>query len=85
MEGNYPRSNKLYPAHYALLYYTRGRPRVSNRIRLPIQTCRLSWIHSEVMDRSTKQQKYTTDIESAWNFTIPSTSANHSKKAHVFC
>lgn len=40
MKGTYPRGNKLYPAHYALLYYTRGAPRVFNRIRLPIETCR---------------------------------------------
>nr|VFK66416.1 MAG: site-specific DNA-methyltransferase (adenine-specific) [Candidatus Kentron sp. UNK]VFK72427.1 MAG: site-specific DNA-methyltransferase (adenine-specific) [Candidatus Kentron sp. UNK] len=40
MKGTYPRGNKLYPAHYALLYYTRGKPRVFNRVRLPIQTCR---------------------------------------------
>jgi len=40
MKGTYPRGNKLYPAHYALLYYTRGRPRVFNKMRLPIDTCR---------------------------------------------
>ncbi len=40
MKGTYPRGRKLYPAHYALLYYTRGSPRVFNRLRLPIETCR---------------------------------------------
>ena len=40
MKGTWPRGKKLYPAHYALLYYTRGRPRVFNRVRLPIETCR---------------------------------------------
>jgi len=40
MKGTFPRGNKLYPAHYALLYYTRGKPRVFNKIRLPIETCR---------------------------------------------
>ena len=40
MKGTYPRGRKLYPAHYALLYYTRGTPRTFNRIRLPIATCR---------------------------------------------
>nr|VFK58139.1 MAG: site-specific DNA-methyltransferase (adenine-specific) [Candidatus Kentron sp. TUN] len=40
MKGTYPRGNKLYPAHYALLYYTRGMPRVFNKLRLPIPTCR---------------------------------------------
>jgi site-specific DNA-methyltransferase (adenine-specific) len=40
MKGTFPRGKKLYPAHYALLYYTRGEPRVFNKLRLPIQTCR---------------------------------------------
>lgn len=40
MKGTYPRGRKLYAAHYALLYFTRGEPRVFNRLRLPIPTCR---------------------------------------------
>jgi site-specific DNA-methyltransferase (adenine-specific) len=40
MKGTFPRGQKLYPAHYALLYYTRGAPRVFNKLRLPIETCR---------------------------------------------
>lgn len=40
MKGTYPRGNKLYPAHYALLYYTKGKPRIFNKVRLPIPTCR---------------------------------------------
>lgn len=40
MKGTYQRGEKLYPAHYALLYYTRGEPRVFNRVRIPIPTCR---------------------------------------------
>lgn len=40
MKGTYSRGKKLYPAHYALLYYTRGIPLVFNNLRLPIETCR---------------------------------------------
>ncbi len=40
MKGNYPRGRKLYPAHYALLYFTKGPPRVFNHLRLPIPKCR---------------------------------------------
>jgi site-specific DNA-methyltransferase (adenine-specific) len=40
MKGTFPRGKKLYPAHYALLYYTRGLPKTFNRVRLPIPTCR---------------------------------------------
>jgi len=40
MKGTFPRGNKLYPAHYALLYFTKGAPKTFNRVRLPIPTCR---------------------------------------------
>lgn len=40
MKSTYRRGKKLYPAHYALLYYTRGEPRVFNALRVPIPTCR---------------------------------------------
>lgn len=40
MKGTYPRGKKLYPAHYALLYFTRGDPKTFNRVRLPIPVCR---------------------------------------------
>lgn len=40
MKGTYRRGKKLYPAHYALLYYTRGEPRVFNPLRIPIPVCR---------------------------------------------
>jgi site-specific DNA-methyltransferase (adenine-specific) len=40
MKGTFPRGNKLYPAHYALLYFTKGIPKRFNRVRLPIPTCR---------------------------------------------
>jgi len=35
-----PIPGRLYPAHYSLLYYTKGKPRVFRRIRTPIETCR---------------------------------------------
>jgi site-specific DNA-methyltransferase (adenine-specific) len=35
-----PIPGRLYPSHYSLLYYTKGRPRVFRRIRTPIETCR---------------------------------------------
>lgn len=40
MKGTFPRGRKLYPAHYALLYFTKGMPKTFNRVRLPIPTCR---------------------------------------------
>lgn len=40
MKGTFPRGRKLYPAHYALLYFTKGEPRTFNRVRLPVPACR---------------------------------------------
>jgi site-specific DNA-methyltransferase (adenine-specific) len=35
-----PIQGRLYPAHYSLLYYSKGKPKTFNRIRTPIETCR---------------------------------------------
>jgi DNA modification methylase len=40
MKGTYPRGRKLYPAHYAILYFTKGQPKTFNRVRLPVPACR---------------------------------------------
>lgn len=40
MKGTYSRGKKLYPAHYALLYYTKGEPSTFNRLRISIPLCR---------------------------------------------
>jgi len=42
MKGTFPRGRKLYPAHYALLYFTKGNPKTFNRdeVRLPVSKCR---------------------------------------------
>jgi site-specific DNA-methyltransferase (adenine-specific) len=40
MKNTYPRGNNLYPAHYGLLYYTKGKPRVFHKLRVPIPVCR---------------------------------------------
>jgi site-specific DNA-methyltransferase (adenine-specific) len=40
MKGTFPRGRKLYPAHYALLYFTKGEPKAFNHVRLPIPACR---------------------------------------------
>ena len=35
-----PIQGRLYPSHYSLIYFTKGKPRVFRRIRTPIETCR---------------------------------------------
>jgi site-specific DNA-methyltransferase (adenine-specific) len=40
MPKAFPRGNRMSPAHYALLYYTKGEPAVFNKVYTPIQVCR---------------------------------------------
>jgi site-specific DNA-methyltransferase (adenine-specific) len=40
MKNTYPRGNNLYPAHYGLIYFTKGKPRVFHKLRVPVPTCR---------------------------------------------
>ncbi len=40
MPKAFPRGQRLSPAHYGLLYYTKGAPAVFNKIYVPIPVCR---------------------------------------------
>lgn len=40
MKNTYPRGRGLYPAHYGLLYFTKGEPKTFTKLRAPIPTCR---------------------------------------------
>jgi len=40
MKNGFVRGKGLYPAHYALLYYTKGDPVSFSRPKIPVQTCR---------------------------------------------
>ncbi|HTB70650.1 MAG TPA: site-specific DNA-methyltransferase [Solirubrobacteraceae bacterium] len=35
-----PIPGRLYPAHYGMLYYTKGKPKTFGKVRTPIETCR---------------------------------------------
>ena len=35
-----PIPGRLYPSHYSLLYFSKAKPRVFHKIRVPIETCR---------------------------------------------
>jgi site-specific DNA-methyltransferase (adenine-specific) len=39
-KSSLPITGRLYPAHYSLLYFSRGKPSRFQRIRTPIETCR---------------------------------------------
>lgn len=40
IKSTLPIPGRLYPSHYSLLYFTKGKPRVFHKIRTPIETCR---------------------------------------------
>lgn len=40
MPKAFPRGKKMSPAHYGLIYYTKGDPSVFNKVYTPIQVCR---------------------------------------------
>lgn len=40
MKNNFPRGKRLYPAHYALLYFTKGEPQCFERPKINPPTCR---------------------------------------------
>lgn len=40
MKNGLPIQGKLYPSHYSLLYFTKGKPKTFRRIRTPIERCR---------------------------------------------
>ena len=40
MKSCLPIPGRLYPAHYSLLYFTKGKPKTFRRVRTPIETCR---------------------------------------------
>lgn len=40
MKSTLPIPGRLYPSHYSLLYFTKGKPKTFRRIRTPIETCR---------------------------------------------
>ena len=40
MKASLPIAGRLYPAHYSLLYYSKGKPKTFGKIRTPIETCR---------------------------------------------
>lgn len=40
INSSLPISGRLYPSHYSLLYFTKGKPKTFRKIRTPIDTCR---------------------------------------------
>jgi site-specific DNA-methyltransferase (adenine-specific) len=80
MKATFRRGKKLYPAHYALLYYTRGEPKTFNRVRIPIPTCR--HCKKEIKDYGGHRNKLNPgglNLTDFWDDTSP----NRHKKSKV--
>lgn len=80
MKGTFIRGKKLYPAHYALLYYTKGEPRKFNNLRTPIPLCR--HCNKEIRDYGGHRDKLHPDglnLTDFWDDTSP----NRHKKYKV--
>lgn len=40
MKNTLPITGRLYPSHYSLLYYSKGKPKTFRKVRTPIERCR---------------------------------------------
>jgi len=77
MKGTFPRGRKLYPAHYGLLYFTKGEPKTFNKVRVPIPLCR--HCGKEIKDyggHRNKLNKKGLNLTDIWDDTSP---ARHKK------
>ena len=84
MKGTFPRGKRLYPAHYALLYFTKGEPKTFNKVRLPIPTCR--HCGKEIKDYG-GHRKYLNpaglNLTDMWEDTAPSRHKRDKTRPHI--
>lgn len=80
MKGTFRRGNRLYPAHYSMLYYTKGEPKTFNSLRTPIPTCR--HCKGEIPDYGGHRNKMNPDGINLMDFWTD-TSPNRHKKYKV--
>jgi site-specific DNA-methyltransferase (adenine-specific) len=75
-----PIAGRLYPSHYSLLYFTKGKPRVFLRPRTPIQVCR--HCGGDVKDYGGHRKKIHPDgvnVSDVWTDITP---VRHAKTKH---
>ena len=84
MKGTFPRGRKLYPAHYALLYFSKGDPSTFNHVRLPVPKCR--HCGGDVKDYG-GHRKYLNpaglNLTDFWDDTSPARHQKHKARWHV--
>jgi len=80
MTNSLPIPGRLYPAHYSLLYYTKGKPKRFERPRIPIATCR--HCGGEIKDYGGHRKKMNPDgvnVSDVWTDIPP---VRHAKTKH---
>lgn len=84
MKGTFPRGQKLYPAHYGLLYFAKGPPKTFNRVRLPIPKCR--HCGKDIKDYG-GHRKYLNplglNLTDFWDDTAPARHRKHKSRWHI--
>ena len=84
MKGTFIRGKRLYPAHYALLYYTKGDPKTFNNLRTPIPVCR--HCGKEIKDYGGHRNKLNPDglnLTDFWDDTSPNRHAKYKVRPGV--
>lgn len=84
MKGTFRRGNRLYPAHYSLLYYSKGEPRVFNNLRTEIPRCR--HCRGEIPDYGGHRDKIHPDglnLTDFWTDTSPNRHKKYKVRAGV--
>lgn len=76
MKNGFVRGNSLYPAHYALLYFTKGKPNSFTRPKIPLSRCR--HCHELIKDYGgyTKYMRDGVNLSDVWDDISP---VRHSK------
>ncbi len=79
MKNGFVRGKTLYPAHYALLFYTKGSPNILNRPKIPAAQCR--HCHGLIKDYGgyTKYIKKGINLSDFWDDLSP---VRHKKHKH---
>lgn len=84
MKGTFPRGQRLYPAHYAILYFTKGKPAKFNHVRVPIPLCR--HCGKEIKDYG-GHRKYLNpaglNLTDFWEDTAPSRHKRFKTRMHI--
>jgi site-specific DNA-methyltransferase (adenine-specific) len=84
MKSTFPRGRRLYPAHYGLLYFTKGKPKTLNKIRVPIPVCR--HCGKEIKDYGGHRDKLNPEglnLTDIWDDTSPARHKKFKTRWHV--